>query len=144
MMAEFKHLALGRRLAGQRVDPPENGFHAGDQLQNAERLGDVVVRAELQAEHPVQLRGFRGQYQDRHEALVAAERTADAQPVGTRQAKVENHQVPLPCKRLPHAFMTVGCDGHIEAVVLQMQFEQAGNIRFVLYHQDAALRVRLG
>ena len=51
--------------AQQRVD-------AGDQLPAVEGLGQVIVGAGIQALHPVQKIGLRGEHQNRHGAVLAA------------------------------------------------------------------------
>ncbi len=45
--------------------PPQQGADAGLELAQAEGLGDVIVGAELEAEHLVQLAVPRGEHQDR-------------------------------------------------------------------------------
>ena len=46
--------------------PPGDGPDAGDQLADAERLRHVVVGAELEPEHPVELVAARREHDDRH------------------------------------------------------------------------------
>ena len=53
-------------LVAQQVGAPEHRLHAAAELAHGERLGDVVVRAELEAEHLVDLLGLGGEHDDRH------------------------------------------------------------------------------
>ena len=67
-----------RRAAVHAVElaPPQDRAHAAQQLRRRERLRHVVVRAELEPEHAVDLGVARGEHQDRHVAL-GPQRTAD-------------------------------------------------------------------
>ena len=56
---------------------PQQGFDAGQQLGERERLGEVVVSTELEAEHAVELGGLGGEHQDRRGAAACTERFAD-------------------------------------------------------------------
>src|SRR5262249_37714113 len=49
----------------------QHGLHARRQLARIEGLGDVVVRAQLQARHAVLGLVARGEHDDRHVALLA-------------------------------------------------------------------------
>src|SRR2546421_268810 len=60
-LSESDHRALFRR----RRPLPQQGLHARQQLAEAERLAQVVVGAELQAEDLVALHPLGGQHQDR-------------------------------------------------------------------------------
>ena len=90
--------AMRRRMA------PDAGHH----LARAERLDHIVVGAQLDAQHPVDLVVARGQEQDRQVAL-GADAAADLQPVHARHVDVEHHQVgrrarrpsPAPPRRPP-------------------------------------------
>src|SRR5688572_5580705 len=55
----------------------------GDQLAHAKRLRDIVIRAELQANHTVGFFAARGEHQDRGRgiALMTAELAADLEPI---------------------------------------------------------------
>ena len=48
-----------------RIEAAENGFHPSYQLSRTERLGDVVIGAEFQAENAIGLAGPGGQENDR-------------------------------------------------------------------------------
>ena len=59
-------LVLARRAGRGRegFDPTKERLHPRLELAHAERLGEVVVRAHLESEHPVELGRLRGQHQD--------------------------------------------------------------------------------
>ncbi len=69
--------------------------HARDHFVRAERLGDVVVGAQLQPDDAVRLFGAGGEHDDRHggRARVAAQRAADLEAVEAGQHQVEQHEI---------------------------------------------------
>src|SRR5512138_3704163 len=58
----------------------QHGFDARHQLAHAERLGDVVVRADLEPDHTVNLFAAGGDHDDRHAAGLA-QLAADVQSI---------------------------------------------------------------
>ena len=90
---------LRRRRCRRRpsmAGPAGDGPDAGDQLADAERLGHVVVGAELEAEHPVELVAARREHDDRHVRRARPQRAAHVAAVHVRQAEVEQHDVDVP------------------------------------------------
>ena len=67
---------------------------AAAELADRERLRDVVVGAELEAEHLVELVVARGEHDDRDGAL-GAQPPADLEAVDSRQHDVEHDEVDL-------------------------------------------------
>ena len=49
-----------------RAGPAQHRPHAGQQLAQRERLGHVVVGAQLEAAHAIDLLAARGEHDDRH------------------------------------------------------------------------------
>ena len=82
-------LLLGRRQRGAA----QHGLDAAAELAHRERLGDVVVGAELEAEHLVDLLGLRGEHDDRHGAARADLRGRPRSRRTCGQHHVEHHQV---------------------------------------------------
>ena len=74
-----------RRPRPRRSRCGDTRAHARRQLAEAERLGDVVVGAELEAGDPVVLARARGQHDDRHVRAVGA-RSQDAAHFERRSA----------------------------------------------------------
>ena len=60
--------AAGGRVA--RFEAPQNGADAGRQFARIERLGQVIVGAEFEADDAVHILAARGEHQDRHLALL--------------------------------------------------------------------------
>ena len=80
--------------------PTQHRVDAQHQLPRAERLGDVVVGAQLQAHHPVRLGAQGGQHDDRDVAGLA-EGPAHLEAVDPGQHQVEHHQVGRPLSEQP-------------------------------------------
>ena len=69
------------------------GLDARQQLDHLERLGDVVVGAELQADHLVDHLAARGQHDDRRLDAALAQLLADVEAVQPRQHHVEEDEI---------------------------------------------------
>ena len=69
--------------------PPQDGLHPRDELTWTERLGDVVVRAELETQQPIGFLDARRQHDDRH-VRARAQRPRHRETVDFRQAEVEH------------------------------------------------------
>ena len=74
------------------VDPAQNGADACDQLTRAERLREVVVGAQLEADELVGLIAPCGQHDDRH-GRIAAERARHVEAIDAAAAQVQHDQV---------------------------------------------------
>ena len=83
-------------VVGVRARHPgaaQRGLHPRAELAHRERLGDVVVRAELEAEDLVDLLGLGREHDDRHGLALGAQAPADLEAVHARQHHVEDDQV---------------------------------------------------
>ncbi len=82
----------GGGRVGRAPDPAEDGVDPGHQLPGAERLGEVVVGADGQADEEVGLRVPGGQHEDGHRPVLL-DPPADLEPVEAGQHEVEDHEV---------------------------------------------------
>ena len=82
---------VGSTLWGRLVSPPT--FDAGCQLRHAERLRQVIVRAHLQAQDPIQLCALCRQHQNRHIARAGTNLAAHRQTIQARQHQIQNNQI---------------------------------------------------
>ncbi len=82
-----------RTAVARQPGPPPDRLDPRDELARRERLGHVVVGADLQPDDAVDLIGPRGQHQDRQLAPLAPQRAHDLEAVDHRQAEVEDQQV---------------------------------------------------
>ena len=71
-MPRFLWLTVGRaRGAADRIEPALNGTDTGGDFTGAEGLGNVIVRAQFQAENAVDLLTSGRQKKDRDATLLA-------------------------------------------------------------------------
>ena len=77
---------------GALAGPAQHRLDPQHQLAGAERLGHVVVGAQLEADDPVGLGAERGQH-DHRDVAAGAQPAADLETVDPGQHQVEDHQV---------------------------------------------------
>src|SRR6185436_18687519 len=77
----------GRRWAARAHDCP----HAQHQLAHAERLHHVIIRADLETDHAIDLFVLRGQHQ--YGRLQAARLTVPDATANVRAGNVREHQI---------------------------------------------------
>src|SRR5262249_22715876 len=104
-------------VAGERCAAQQRAYTAAE-LTNRERLGDVVVRAQFEAENLVELLAAGGQHDDRHVA-AGAEAAADLEPVDLRQHQVEHNEVDLPVAKELEGLLAVARLHDSEAVAFE-------------------------
>ena len=139
-------VALLRLRRRRPVGAPQHRLDARHEFARAERLGDVIVRAHLQAEHLVHLRGARGQDQDGHAArgVVGAQQAAHLQTRQPGEHDVENDERrPLPGRQVEADLAVAGLD-HGEPFGFQVVADEVANILFVFDDQDFPSGVRPG
>jgi len=83
---------LGRVLLAGEARAAQHRLHPAAELAERERLGDVVVGPELQAQDLVDLLGLGGQHDDRH-AAARPQTPADLEAVDLGQHQVEHDEV---------------------------------------------------
>src|SRR4029077_20738845 len=104
----------------------------------AERLGEVVVGAELQADHLVDLVVARGEHEDGRLGARRAEAAKDLEAVDARQPDIEDHEVgSLADGELQALFAGTG-ERHRVALLLEGVLDSAGDRVLVLDDQDGA------
>ncbi len=84
--------AASPSLSPSRLHAAQHGVHAGDELGGRERLDDVVVGSEAEADHAVGLLAARRQQDHGHVAVLAQPRH-HLQPVEAGQHHVEHDEV---------------------------------------------------
>ena len=124
------------RLAAGAFGAAQDGFHPGDDLARRERLGDVVVGAQLEAEHAVDLGAARGEHDHGHVDAAAAELPADVPAAHPGHHDVEQHEVGCVAQGEREGVLAVrGRDGLI-ALEAQIVLEAAYDLRLVVRDQD--------
>ena len=120
---------------GGAVGATQHGLHARDELSGGERLRDVVVGTELEAQHPVDLAVARGQEDDR-DLRRLADLLAHLEPVDIGETHVEDHQ--------PGTVLAEGVDAafagraleHTKAFALEVHADEVRDRGFVLDDDD--------
>ena len=115
--------------------PAQDGPHARGQFPRGKRLGDVVVRAELQPDEPVGLVDARGEHDDGDVGL-APQGPAHVQPIAAGQIEVEDDQVGSFAPRNGQGVAAVARGGHAEPAAFEVVARQLDYFRFVVYDQD--------
>ena len=117
-------LAVGSRAA-------KNRLHAGDELARVERLRQVVVGADLEADDLVDVLVARGEHQDRHLG-AAAQTAADLDPVDVGQHQVEDDQRRLLALGFRQRVLPGLGNVHVVARVLEVERDERRDRGFVL------------
>ena len=125
--------------SGQRLlKTPQHRPDAGSQLASAERLGDVIVGAKVQAANAVFLTCARGQKNDRDAGKI----TALANLAANFKAAVPgNHDVEQKedrrlLARLRQHFVAGNAKAHVESGQLQMVSDQVADVGIVFKNND--------
>ena len=98
-----------RRASGfrrTRFQPAQNRANAGGQLSRVERLGQVVVGAELQADDAVHIFAAGREHDDRHFAFLA-QAAQDFEAIHARQHHVQQDDRVVALQRLVQAALAV-------------------------------------
>src|ERR671912_522384 len=122
-LAGFDHLVVAVLARPRRRRTAEQGADTAPELADGERLRDVVVGAELEPEHLVQLVVAGRQHDDRHRAL-GAEPFANLQPVQSRQHQIQHDEVDVLLCEARECLLAVPCVDDCEAIALERIREQ--------------------
>ncbi len=118
------------------VRAAEQGLDPAHQLAQPERLGQVVIRTQLEPDDLVHLLVARGQEQ--HGRLVACSANAaeHLEPVHARQANVEDDQVRRVAGCHLEALLTIARNGDLVALLFQRVLDPARDGVLVFDNQD--------
>jgi len=122
---------------------PQDGADARQQLARLEGLGQVVVGADLQADHAVHGITLGGQHQHRDLRRGAGQRAdaaADFEAVDVGQHQVEDHQVGQRLRvddlQRGQAAQAVAAVLELEAVLAQVLADHLGQAGVIFNHQQ--------
>jgi hypothetical protein len=127
-----------RPLLQRPLEAPQHGLHARHQLPRAEGLGNVVVRAQFQAEHAVGFTAARREedHRDRSQRLRLADLATEFQAIFAGNHDVENEQGGTAALRVREHGLAGGIELHAKSRPVQVVPHQAGNIGIVLHHKN--------
>ena len=131
------HLRALLRCDGFR--PAQEGADAGGKLVHAERLGQVVVGAEIERFHLLPLAADSRQDEYRQRLRPLADTAAHFQAVHlARQHQIEDDQIGHMAGRFPQGFLAGGRERDGVPLCAQAGAQGAKNLRLVIHHENAA------
>ncbi len=129
--------AVRDHRSSARLPAPDERPHARLQLRQVERLGEVVVRADVESLDAVFERVARGEHHHRDARTAPAQAPQDLEPVELGQAEIENHEVVV--LRGQHVVRLVAVPRAVHRVVgrAQRARQAIGQDRIVFDYEDA-------
>ena len=125
----FVDFALGERAAAQRRP------NSGDEFTQSVWLDDVVVGANFETHHRVDLRALRRHHDDRHLALLP-NFTTDVGARDFRQHHVKEHDVGSHALEIQQCLSTIARYLHAKTFALESDVERFDEGVFVLNNED--------
>ena len=113
----------------------QESLRTRDELLWMERLGQVVIGADLEADDLVGDLVAGGQHDDRDLALLA-DLLADGEAVDSRQHNVEDHQVRLQLAEPGHGLRPVPHPLDLVALACQVQARQLNDVLLIIDDHD--------
>jgi hypothetical protein len=129
-------------LSISRADAAQDHVHSRDQLARAERLCDVIVAADLQPQHAIDLVVARGEKQDRHVG-GPSDLPAHFEPVELGHADVEDDEVRSVGGKAGEALLAVARLGHGHAGFSERHPNDFADVQIVVDGKDAMGHVGL-
>jgi hypothetical protein len=119
---------------------PHHRVDAQDHLAHAERLGHIVVGAQLEPDDAIGLGAARGQHQDRdlRGLRVTLEQAAHVGARDVRQIEIQDHQRRLDAARAGERLGTGRRVRGLIARAAQIEVEQRAQVALVVDNQDRA------
>src|SRR5439155_25159605 len=121
----------------RRRTTAEQGLHPGQELEHAERLRDVIVRAEAQAAHLVGLLAAGREDEDRHAASFVPQRPEHPVAVEARKHQVENDEIGRRVAGTGEPLRAVLDDEYLVALNLEVVAEAEREIGVVFHDENA-------
>src|SRR5262249_4880822 len=122
------------RVRWRRLASTEDCANARNELARRERLREVVVRAELEADHSIGFLVARGQDEDRHVAEVAQPST-ELEAVDVGQPEVEHDEAGPTTVDCFEALRPRAFTNDLEAGLLEIRTDERAD-RFVVFDHD--------
>ena len=126
---------MGRAPRMRRVGAAQDGLHARHHLARVEGLGQVVVRAQLEAHDAVDVLAPGGEHEDGRLA-APPDLPGDLHAVPAGQHEVEHDEVRVDPVVLPKGFVAVARLDDREAGLLQVEAHQLDDVALVIDDED--------
>src|SRR5208282_401172 len=134
------YLDITKRVAvllfGNGMRTAEDGLYAGQQLTNGERLGDVIIRSQLEPDDFVHFLAPGGKHDDRDGRPLGLELFANVQPAHARHHDIEDHEVGRFVERAFQSSNAVRGANHLISFVLEVVAQTGNHVGFVFDNQD--------
>ena len=130
----FHHQMRSLARVLQFVHAAQHGLDARQHLAGAEGLGDVVVRAQFQAEQLVKLLALGGEHDDGQVGLLA-DLAADHEAVHLRHHDVQKHDVRPGFAHVVDGLLPVVGGDHLIAFAAKIGVERLVDVDVVVRHQ---------
>ena len=118
-----------------RSHAAQDDVHPGDEFARAEGLRDVIVTADLEAQHAIDLVVARGEKQDRN-VRGFSDFPADVQAVEFRHADIQNDQVRPVAGKAGQCFLAVARLEYGHPGLLQCDTDDLADMQVVVNDQD--------
>ncbi len=137
-------IVANRRSEPRGARAAQECADAGDELADAERLGQVVVGAALEAEHLVGFLASRREHEDRHVAVgrVAPDGATDGDAVESRQHQIEDDEIERLGACEAQSLVAVADRDRDQSLEREVQRDQVADVGFVLDDQHPRARSR--
>ena len=112
-------------------------LETGDQFLHKERLGEVVVRPEVQSLDPFVQFVARCQENDGKGDAAFAEAAKNAEPIAPRKHDVEQHRVEGLARREVESFLAGAAELDDEARFFETGLDESGDLGLVFDDEDA-------
>src|SRR5262249_38051294 len=142
--AEVDLQAAGAEARGRGDVAAEHRADARQELARVERLGQVVVGADLEPDDLVHVLALGGEHQDGDHGGVRprTQAPADLQPVDAGEHEVEEHDLGDGLPRQRQAALAIGRHGHLDVVLAEVLGEERREPTVVLDEEAADGHVR--
>jgi tripartite-type tricarboxylate transporter receptor subunit TctC len=131
--------SLRLALANLGAPAPKHGANAREQLARAERLGEVVVGAELEAHHPVGFFAAAGEHDDGNLGFVA-QAPCERHAVFAPELQIEHHQVHGLLAEDDLHRRAVGDGADPQLVLAEIVANQLANHRVIVHDEHVGQR----
>ena len=125
----------------RRLHAAQHRAHPANQFARAKRLGDIIIRAQLQPTHAVIFIPARGQHDYRH-IRCFAQQPQRLEAIHLWHHHIKNHQVRHHFTHLVQRILAVISLVHREAFQIKIHADEADHALLVIHYQNAAARAR--
>src|SRR5438094_1883830 len=129
-------------ILSARDDAAQDDVHPCDEFARAERLGDIVVAADLQTQHAIDLVVAGGEKQDRN-VRGLSDFPADVQAVEFRHADIQNDQIRPVGGKAGQRFLAVARLEDSHPGLLQRNTDDLAYVQVVINDENAVRQTAL-